>query len=233
MRDPGSYFNLSDDFVRRIFRRAVDVWDILSQLPELVDELTGGRQVIKGTVMHGAELGSEPIYLGAGAVIEPGSYVTGPAYIGEGARIRHGAYVRANCVMLGGSLVGHASEVKNALLLPEAKAPHFAYVGDSVLGHRVNLGAGTKLSNLPITTSTSPTVRFDISGENVDTGLRKMGAILGDGVQVGCNAVFNPGALLGPHCIVYAGTVVRKGFHEKNTIIKLRQSHEFGVLDVR
>lgn len=233
MKSPGYYFDLRDELVQHIFRRTTNVWEVLHQLPELVDELTEGRRKIKGTVMRGAELSTSPLYVGAGAVIEPGSYIAGSAYIGDGVTVRHGAYVRDGCILLAGSLIGHASEAKNALLLPGAKAPHFAYVGDSVLGHRVNLGAGTKISNLKITSSNDSTVQFEIAGEKVDTGLRKMGAILGDDVQIGCNAVLNPGALLGPKCIVYAGTVISKGFYGNSTIIKFRQSHETATLEER
>lgn len=233
MKDPGSYFDLSDDTVRNIFRGVLNVWEVFPLLPEIVSELTGGRRTIKGTVMPGAELSSAPLYIGAGAIVEPGSYIAGPAYIGDGVRVRHGAYVRENCIFLSGSLLGHASEAKSALFLPHAKAPHFAYVGDSVLGHKVNLGAGTKISNLRVTSADNSTVEFEVEGEKIDTGLRKLGAILGDRVQVGCNAVFNPGALVGPDCIVYAGTVVPKGFHAGNTILKLRQVHNISALEPR
>jgi NDP-sugar pyrophosphorylase family protein len=226
MRSPESYFDLRDENVQRIFKRSKNVWDALQHLPDLVDELTQGRRQIKGTVMPGAVLPDGPLYVGDGAVIEPGTFIAAAAYIGEGVHIRHGAYVRSNCIFLPGSVLGHASEAKSAVFLPKAKAPHFAYVGDSILGHRVNLGAGTKISNLRILTSGSPTICLEIEGEMVDTGLRKLGAVVGDDVQVGCNAVLNPGTLLSPGCIVYAGAVAPKGFHKPRTIIKLRQSLE-------
>ena len=100
--------------------------------------------------MAGAWVSDRPIFIGEGARIEPGAYVHGPAYIGAGAVVRHGAFVRENVIMLPGSVLGHASEAKNSLFLPNAYAPHFNYVGDSILGQRVNLGAGTKLSNLGV-----------------------------------------------------------------------------------
>ncbi len=226
-----TYFDLSDEAVRRIFARVERVWDILTCLPAVLDELVGSRRIIKGTVMPGAMLADGPLYIGDGAVIEPGAYVSSSAYIGDGVTIRHGAYVRRNCVFLQGSLLGHASEAKSALFLPGAKAPHFAYAGDSVLGHRVNLGAGTKLSNLRLTSGDSGTLRVVAAGREFDTGLHKLGAILGDDVEVGCNAVLNPGAFVGPRCVIYPGTVVPKGFHAAGTILKLRQRHELGSLD--
>ena len=127
--------------------------------------------------------------------------------------------------------MGHASEAKNAILLPGAKAPHFCYVGDSVLGHKVNLGAGTKLSNMPITIGNSApgdhrTITVVIDGRPIDTGLRKFGAILGDGVQTGCNVVLNPGTLIGPHSLVYPNATIPKGLHGKDMIVKLRQRLE-------
>jgi NDP-sugar pyrophosphorylase family protein len=183
-----------------------------------------------GEVAPGAYLGDQPIYIGRGARIEPGAYVHGPAYIGEGAVVRHGAFVRENVILLPGSGLGHASEAKNSLFLPGAHAPHFNYVGDSILGHRVNLGAGTKLSNLGILslkdpqTGQRPTIMLTIDGQPYDTGLAKMGAILGDGAQTGCNAVLNPGCVVGPNSLIYANLSLRKGYHPANSIIKLRQN---------
>jgi UDP-N-acetylglucosamine diphosphorylase / glucose-1-phosphate thymidylyltransferase / UDP-N-acetylgalactosamine diphosphorylase / glucosamine-1-phosphate N-acetyltransferase / galactosamine-1-phosphate N-acetyltransferase len=221
-----TYFDLSDEEVNRIFARVERVWEVVARLPEVLDDLVGSRRIIKGTVMPGAMLADGPLYVGDGAVIEPGAYVASSAYIGDGVTIRHGAYVRSNCVFLPGSLLGHASEAKSALFLPGAKAPHFAYAGDSVLGQRVNLGAGTKLSNLRVTSGAGQTLGVVVAGEEVDTGLRKLGAILGDDVEIGCNAVLNPGTLVGPRSVIYPGAVVPKGFYSADTIIKLRQRHE-------
>jgi bifunctional N-acetylglucosamine-1-phosphate-uridyltransferase/glucosamine-1-phosphate-acetyltransferase GlmU-like protein len=144
--------------------------------------------------------------------------------------VRHGAYVRENVILLADSILGHASEAKNALFLPGAAAPHFAYVGDSILGHRVNLGAGTKLSNLGIlsakdgATGKRPTIRLTVGDQEYDTGLSKFGAILGDDVQTGCNAVLNPGCIVGPRTLIYANMSLRKGYHPADAIIKLRQN---------
>ena len=179
--------------------------------------------------MAGATISDRSIYIGEGARIEHGAYVHGPAYIGAGAVVRHGAFVRENAVLLAGSVLGHASEIKNSLLLPGAHAPHFNYVGDSVLGHRVNLGAGTKLSNLGILSEKDrlsgkrPFIKIPIHDEIYDTGLAKLGAIMGDDAQTGCNSVLNPGCLIGKNSLVYANLSLRKGYHPPNSIIKLRQ----------
>jgi bifunctional N-acetylglucosamine-1-phosphate-uridyltransferase/glucosamine-1-phosphate-acetyltransferase GlmU-like protein len=128
--------------------------------------------------------------------------------------------------LLDGAVLGHASEMKNSVMLPEAKAPHFAYLGDSILGSRVNLGAGTKLSNLSITALRhQKTLTVQIDGLAYDTGLTKLGAILGDDVQTGCNVVLNPGTLLGRGARVYPNTSVR-GYHGPGEILKLRQHVE-------
>jgi NDP-sugar pyrophosphorylase family protein len=182
--------------------------------------------------MPGAHVSERAIHIARGACIEPGAYVLGPAYIGEGAVVRHGAFVRENVIMLPGSVLGHASEAKRSLFLPGAHAPHFNYIGDSILGHRTNLGAGTKLSNLTLVsekdpaTGKRPAVMLTIDGETYDTGLAKFGAILGDGVQTGCNVVLNPGCLLGRGSLVYANTSLHKGYYPANSIIKLRQERE-------
>jgi NDP-sugar pyrophosphorylase family protein len=226
---PQDFFKFDRTDLRAMFEHVEVVWDVLARLPMLTADLLGSRRIIKGTVMPGAFVEDGPVYIGEGACLEPGSYVKGPAYIGDHVIIRQGAYVRSDCILLEGSVLGHASEAKTALFLPEAKAPHFAYVGDSVLGQRVNLGAGTKLSNVPVTSSRGadnirPTITIPVGDQSVDTGLDKFGAVLGDDVQVGCNAVLNPGTLIGPRSLVYPNLVVAKGCYPADVIIKLRQS---------
>ncbi|MBP9501867.1 MAG: hypothetical protein KBF17_06900 [Candidatus Promineofilum sp.] len=227
---PDALFDLSDPATAAFFDGCEYVWEALPRIKRHVTRLTEGGRRIDGTVMDGAWLGDAPIVIEAGAVVEPGAYIIGPAYIGAGAVVRHGAYVRENVIMLAGSTLGHASEAKNALFLPGAAAPHFAYVGDSILGHHVNLGAGTKLSNLGIlsakdeATGKRPTIRLMIEDREYDTGLSKFGAILGDGAQTGCNAVLNPGCIVGARTLVYANMSLRKGYHPADSILKLRQN---------
>ncbi|VAW31680.1 Glucosamine-1-phosphate N-acetyltransferase [hydrothermal vent metagenome] len=227
---PTAFFDLQDSFVATFFAECAYVWDVIPKIERHVARLVGNGQTILGTVMPGAYLSDSPVFIGEGAVVEPGAYVQGPAYIGAGAIVRHGAYVRENVILLAGSGLGHASEAKNALFLPGAHAPHFNYVGNSILGHRVNLGAGTKLSNLGMmsakdeVTGKRPSIQITIDGQTYDTGLAKLGAILGDDAQTGCNAVLNPGVLLGPRTLVYANLSLRKGYHAADSIIKFRQT---------
>jgi NDP-sugar pyrophosphorylase family protein len=229
MLAPQDFFELDDPIAADIFSQARFVWEPLKALTGTLDALTQGRQTLNGEIMPGAYLSDRPVFVAEGARIEPGAYLQGPAYIGPGAVVRHGAFVRENVILLAGSVLGHAGEAKNSVLLPHAHAPHFNYVGDSILGKHVNLGAGTKLSNLTILsakdpqTGKRPTIRLQIEGQDYDTGLAKLGAILGDRTQTGCNSVLNPGSIVGPDCLIYANLSLRKGYHPPNSVIKLRQ----------
>jgi UDP-N-acetylglucosamine diphosphorylase / glucose-1-phosphate thymidylyltransferase / UDP-N-acetylgalactosamine diphosphorylase / glucosamine-1-phosphate N-acetyltransferase / galactosamine-1-phosphate N-acetyltransferase len=227
---PKDFFDLSDPLTAAFFTDCTFVWQALAQIKQHIARLVGEGQTILGEIMPGAYLSDRPIFIAEGARIEPGAYVQGPAYIGPGAVVRHGAFVREDVIMLAGAILGHASEAKHSLFLPKAAAPHFNYVGDSILGHQVNLGAGTKLSNLGIlsekdaATGKRPSIHLTIEEQTYDTGLSKFGAILGDGTQTGCNSVLNPGCLVGANTLVYANVSLRKGYHPPDSIIKLRQT---------
>jgi len=230
MLKPSDFFELNDALTSSIFADCEFVWQALARIAGSVAALVGAEQTILGDVMPGAYLSDRPIYVAEGARVEPGAYVHGPAYIGPGAVVRHGAFVRENVILLEGAILGHASEAKNSLFLPHAAAPHFNYVGDSILGRHVNLGAGTKLSNLGIlsekdaATGKRPSIILTIDNQTYDTGLAKMGAIMGDGAQTGCNSVLNPGCLVGKNTLIYANVSLRKGYHPPDSIIKLRQT---------
>ncbi len=142
----------------------------------------------------------DSVFIHPSAKIGDSVRIEGPCYIGSGAEIRHSAYLRKGSWICSGALVGHSSEIKNSILLPGSKAPHFNYVGDSILGIGANLGAGVKLSNVRNDRREIMITMED--GGRIETGLRKMGAIIGDGCQLGCNTVTNPGALLMPGTMV-------------------------------
>ena len=154
-----------------------------------------------------------PVIIDKSALVEPSTHFIGPCYIGKEATIRHGAYVREYSWICFQAVVGHASEVKHSILLPGAKAPHFNYVGDSILGKAVNLGAGVKLSNLR---NDGAEVFLSIGDARSSSGLRKFGAILGEGCQLGCNAVTNPGTILGCNSTVWPNVTVT-GVHGENS----------------
>lgn len=178
----------------------------------------GGEETTRASVLcEGAVLWDDRIYIGPGAVLEPGVLVKGPAIIGAQTEVRQGAYLRGKCIVGDRCVVGHTTEMKSSVLLCGAKAGHFAYIGDSILGNGANLGAGTKLANLKITETN---VRVLVKGHRIDTGLRKFGAVLGDRVEIGCNAVTNPGTVLGRGCLVYPVISVRPGYYEPNGIIR-------------
>ena len=182
-----------------------------------------GEQVAGAAViLPGAFMADDKIIIGAGTIVEPGAFIKGPAIIGKGSEIRHGAYIRGDCLVGNGCIVGHTTELKGSIMLDGAKAAHFAYVGDSILGKDVNLGAGTKLANLKIIPGS---ISVSADKERYDTGRRKLGAILGDHTETGCNSVTSPGTLMGPSSIVYAGVSVPGGYYPRRTIIRPAHGH--------
>ncbi len=235
MLKPEDFFDLSDldEPLAGLFAGVEQVWDVLAKLNPYLEQLLPQRAAILGEVDPGATLVSpELIYIGPGTRVEAGAYIVGPTYIGANCEVRHGAYIRGSVMAGDHCVLGHASEFKNALLLPGAHAAHFAYVGDAILGHWVNLGAGTKLANLEVfsdlhkaKTGRRPTIKIPIPGmpEPVDTGLTKMGAIFGDNAQCGCNTVTNPGCLIGHDTLIYPNLSLRKGYWTAGKIIKLSQ----------
>ena len=170
--------------------------------------LLGGASVL----MAGVVLAGGPLSIGKGVLVESGAFIKGPTIIGDQSEIRQGAYLRGHCLVGTRCVIGHVTEVKHAIFLDGAKAGHFAYLGDSILGNEVNLGAGTKLANL----------RFkggEVMVDEIHTGLRKFGAILGDKTQTGCNVVTNPGTVLGKKSLVLPNTTVLSGRHPANKTI--------------
>ncbi len=220
MLRPEDFFDLSEYTHRELFLNIKYVWDALKRLHEYIECII--KPEIQGTVLDGAYLIGENIQIGKGSVVEPGAYITGPTIIGEHTVVRNGAYIRGNVLVGDHCVVGHTSELKGAILLNYSGAPHFNYVGDSILGNYVNLGAGTKLSNLKLA---KDTVHVKIDDTIYDSGLRKFGAILGDHAETGCNSVLNPGTLIGPRSVVYPNTTV-SGYVPPESIVKLRQTLE-------
>jgi NDP-sugar pyrophosphorylase family protein len=163
----------------------------------------------------GASIGDRVI-IGEGTVVEPGALIKGPAIIGKNCQIRHNAYIRENVLIGDNCVVGNASELKNALLFNGAQVPHYNYVGDSILGHKAHLGAGVKISNVKLLPGN---VTVEVDGLPLDTGLRKFGALLGDHAEAGCNAVLNPGSILGRNAVVYPN-VFWRGILPANMIAK-------------
>lgn len=180
--------------------------------------VVGGAETTRAIVLHaGCILWDDQIQLGEGVVVEPGALIKGPSRVGGYTEVRQGAYMRGKCLVGPRCVVGHTTEMKGSVLLEGAKAGHFAYIGDSILGRHTNLGAGTKLANLKIT---GETVTVRCGETKIDTGMRKIGAILGDGTEIGCNAVTNPGTLLGKECRVFPTVSVRSGWYAAGTTLR-------------
>jgi NDP-sugar pyrophosphorylase family protein len=171
----------------------------------------------------GVHLAGDGIVIGPGARIHPGATIEGPIRIGRDVEIRPGAYLRGGVWLGDGCVVGANVEVKRSIFLDGAKAPHLNYVGDSILGRGVNLGAGTILSNLR---HDGREVRIPKGEERLSTGRRKLGAILGDGVLTGCNCMLNPGVVIGRSTHLYGGLQLRAGVYPADSIIKLRQTQQ-------
>jgi NDP-sugar pyrophosphorylase family protein len=181
-------------------------WALLD--PNDANGLKAQMNALSGTIEvdnHGFFVHGDGIIIEGSATVEAGAYLIGPCYIGPRATVRSGAYVREYSWICADAVVGHATEVKHSVLLPGAKAPHFNYVGDSILGKDVNLGAGTKLSNLR---NDGGEVHLRVDGERVASGLRKFGALLGEGAALGCNSVTNPGVVLGCNSVVWPNVTV-------------------------
>jgi len=197
-------------------------WDLLGEvLDDLLAQLPSSSIDIAMT--PDAHVYGDRIAIGAGTRIYPGAVIEGPVWIGRDVQIRPGAYLRPGNWIGDGCIVGTNTEIKRSILFPGAKAPHKNYVGDSILGSGVNLGAGTILANFRHDGSE---IRIPHGGERVATGRRKLGAVLGDRVKTGCNSVLNPGSIVGLDSQIYPGVQMRPGFYPAGSIVKLRQQIE-------
>ncbi len=205
-------FSLGDYAHPSLFSDCIYPWEALSRLGSYLKEVR--LAPIKTSLFpHVHFLHPESIWIGEGTEIEPGAYIQGPCLIGKNCRIRHGAYVRGPVITGDGCIIGHDTEVKNVIFFNSVSASHFNYIGDSILGHEVNLGAGVKCANLRLDRKH---VIIDWEGQKIDTGRVKLGAIIGDGAQVGCNCVINPGSILGKNvvcfpCLNIQGVIQEKG----------------------
>ncbi len=189
------------------------------------DTTKGGLQVKRAgkilpgasVLMAGAVLLGSHIAIGDGVLVEAGAMIKSPAIIGDMSEIRQGAYLRGYCLAGKRCVLGHATEIKHSILLNDAKAGHFAYLGDSILGNDVNLGAGTKLANLKFLPGT---ITVFHEGERIDTNRRKLGAIMADSCQTGCNAVTSPGTFMAKGAVLMPNATARSGYHEEKALLR-------------
>jgi NDP-sugar pyrophosphorylase family protein len=195
---PADLFDLQRSLAGRFFEGLAYPWEILGRMGAVIAEIARGLEGVYEERQPG-------VWVGPGARIEASALIWPPAIIGSGCELRHGAFLRGNVLLGQGCVVGNSTEIKNAVLFDGVQVPHFNYVGDSVLGHRSHLGAGAILANVRLD---GRTVRVQSDDGPLETGLGKLGSILGDGVEVGCNSVLNPGTVIGPQSLVHPLTNV-------------------------
>lgn len=218
---PSDLFDLQQTEHARLFEACAHAWDALKQLKQyLATHLPPSAPPQAPHAFIG-----KSVWIGAGTIIEPGVMIVGPAIIGRNCQIRHNAYLRENVIVGDECVVGNSSELKHSILFNKAQVPHFNYVGDSILGHRTHLGAGVKISNVKLMPEN---ISVEMDGKWVDTGLRKFGALVGDHTEIGCNAVLNPGSIIGRNCIIYPNATWR-GILPANHMVKLKASLEVVV----
>ena len=213
MFKPTDLYDLSQTEHAALFEGCDYAWDAFKKLKEYLKAhlRPGLHNSCKGEAYIG-----EQVFIGEGTVVEDGVMIKGPAIVGRNCQIRHNAYFRENVIVGDHCVVGNSCELKNVVMFNNCQVPHFNYVGDSILGYKSHLGAGVKVSNVKLDNTN---VMVEIDGKPFDTGLRKFGALIGDGADIGCNAVLNPGSLIGRDSVIYPNTNWR-GILPANMIAK-------------
>ena len=193
-------YNLEQTIAKDIFEGVTYPWEVLPKIEEFIISL--GKTLDKNEY----EEKGENIWIAKSAKVAPTAYIAGPAIIGKNAEIRHCAFVRGKAIVGEGAVVGNSTELKNVILFNKVQVPHYNYVGDSILGYKSHMGAGSITSNVK---SDKKLVIVKNDKEQIETGLKKFGAMLGDEVEVGCSSVLNPGTVIGKHTNIYPLSSVR------------------------
>jgi NDP-sugar pyrophosphorylase family protein len=194
-------FSLPDEFLFRSFFSPDDApWEWIRKIKDSFDACGVSPNPDTFPSLSSGVVVDGPVYIDRSAKIGPNVVINGPAYIGPMTELRPGAFLRGNVIIGEACVVGNSSELKNCMLLNHVQVPHFNYVGDSILGNGVHLGAGVICSNLRLDRTKIP---VKLPAGHVDSGLVKLGAMIGDETEVGCNAVLNPGTILGKRSLVY------------------------------
>lgn len=203
-------YDLNETIAAELFDGLTYPWEALSKISAFILKL--------GETLPADEYDKvgEDVWIAKSATVFPSAYIHGPAIIGKDAEVRHCAFIRGNAIVGEGAVVGNSTELKNVVLFNKVQVPHYNYVGDSILGYKSHMGAGSITSNVK---SDKTLVDVVVSGERIHTGLKKFGAMLGDHVEIGCNTVMNPGTVIGRHSNVYPTSMVR-GFIPENSIYK-------------
>ena len=206
----GALYTLDETIAKEIFNGSIYPWEVLSKIGEFIIEL--GNTLPEERY----ERTGDNVWIAKSAKVYPSACINGPAIIDEEAEIRHCAFIRGNAIVGKGAVVGNSTELKNVILFNKVQVPHYNYVGDSILGFRAHMGAGSITSNVK---SDKTLVVVKAGEERLETGLKKFGAMLGDYVEVGCNSVLNPGTVIGRQANVYPTSMVR-GFIPADSIYK-------------
>ena len=203
-------YDLNETIAKDLFEGVTYPWEVL---PKIKDFIIALGETLPEEVY---EKRGENIWVAKSAKVAPSACLNGPLIIDEEAEVRHCAFVRGNAIVGKGAVVGNSTELKNVVLFNKVQVPHYNYVGDSVLGYKAHMGAGSITSNVK---SDKTLVVVKGQGEAIETGLKKMGAMLGDNVEVGCNSVLNPGTVVGRESNIYPTSCVR-GVVPANHIFK-------------
>lgn len=194
-------YNLNETIAKDLFEGATYPWEVLPKIGAFILEL--GASLSEEEY----EKVGENVWIAKSAKVYPTAYINGPAIIGKEAEVRHCAFIRGNAIVGEGAVVGNSTELKNVILFNKVQVPHYNYVGDSILGYKAHMGAGSITSNVK---SDKKLVVVKEGEERMETGLKKFGAMLGDEVEVGCGSVLNPGTVVGPHSNIYPLSSVRE-----------------------
>ncbi len=203
-------FDLSHTAAAPLFQRLTYPWEALPEISHFILELG------KTLSPQEYEQREETVWISKSAQVFPSAYIAGPTIIGPNSEVRHGAFIRGSALVGAGCVVGNSTELKNVILFDQVQVPHYNYVGDSILGYRSHMGAGSITSNVK---ADKTLVVVKAEGQQIATGLKKFGAILGDQVEIGCNSVLNPGTVVGRNSNVYPLSMVR-GYVKANSIYK-------------
>lgn len=205
-------YNLKETIAKELFEKVEYPWEALAQISDYIIELGSKLDLSKYDKVE------EDVWIAKTAKVMPTAYIQGPAIIGENAEVRHCAFIRGKVIVGERAIVGNSTELKNVILFNQVQVPHYNYVGDSILGYKAHMGAGSITSNVK---SDKKLVVVKKGKEQIETGIKKMGAMIGDEVEVGCGSVLNPGTVIGKNSNIYPLSSVR-GVIPKNSIYKNR-----------
>jgi NDP-sugar pyrophosphorylase family protein len=219
-----NFFDIRDFNHKALFENKKTILESLLFLPNYLKYLQFPKiQIEIPSSCH--LLNKDFISIGKNTEIDGSVYIKGPTIIGDNCKIRHGAYIRGNVVIGNNSVVGHSTEIKNSIILNNVNAAHFAYIGDSLIGNNVNLGAGVKCANFRLD---GEKIFITIEGEKIPTNLKKFGAVVADNAQIGCNSVLNPGTIIGKNVHSF-GLLNLFGYIPENSRVK--PSNKFSILN--